>query len=106
MNKDYIEINKDLIPYKFNISLADEIFTIEVKYNSVGGFFTLTLYKDDELICAGEKLVYGVPLFQDVFVHGKFPALTIIPIDESGGATAVTFENLGETVFLVVDNGA
>ena len=104
---DYIEINKDLIPYSFDISLADEIFTIEVNYNRIGDFFTLALYKDNELICAGEKIVYGVPLWKDVFQHGKYPALDIIPKAANiEDITAVTYANLNDTVFLFVDNGS
>lgn len=104
---DYIEINKALIPYSFDISLADEIFTIEVKYNRIGDFFTLALYKNDELICAGEKIVYGVPLWQNVFQQGKYPALDIIPKAENKeDVTAVTHANLNDTVFLFIDNGS
>lgn len=42
---DRIEITKSLVPYKFDISLADEIFTITVNYNASADMFTLTLEK-------------------------------------------------------------
>lgn len=98
--RDYIEINKDILPYQFNILLGDEPFELLVDYNATGDLFTVSLYKEDELICT-EPLVLGVPLFQDVYQPGKFPAVTIVP---SGNADAVTFENLGETVFLTIDD--
>lgn len=103
--RDYIEINKELIPYTFDISLADEIFTLEIKYNTTVDLFTVGLYKEGELICAGEPIIYGQPLFSDLFINGKYPELTIIPLDESENANAVTYDNLNETVYLVVDNG-
>ena len=101
---DRIEITKELIPYTFEISLADEIFTITVNYNAYADMFTLSLEKDGETICAGEPLIYGVPLWENLFVCGKYPELNIIPLDESGKMNSVTFENLNETVFLTIDN--
>ena len=110
MKNDVIEIDASRVPYEFDIVLADETFRIGVDYNETGKFFTLSLSKMDEEtgeyieVCAGEPLVYGKPLWNDVYRAGKFPALTITPLDESGETNAVTFDNLGRTVFLVVDN--
>jgi len=99
--RDYIEINKELVPYQFNILLADEWFELYVNYNKTADMFTVTLYKDDELIST-EPLVLGVPLFQDVFQPEKFPAVILVPYGVT--ETSVTFDNLGETVFLTIDN--
>ena len=103
--KTYIKVNKELIPYYFNIALADEIFTLEFNYNRTGDFFTVALRKDGELISAGEKLVYGVPLWQSTYISNKHPCLTIVPLAENAdGVKAVTYDNLEKTVFLVVDD--
>ena len=104
MQKDRILITKDNIPYSFNILLADELFNIGVSYNEKNDFFTVRLIKNDEVICNGEPLVYGMPLFGDLYIAGKYPAIEIIPLDESGEQSNVTFENFGDTVFLTVDN--
>lgn len=106
MVRDRIKINKSLIPYKFDITLAGEVFQLGIKYNEFADIFTVSLTKDKELICSGEPVVYGVPLFQDVYVGGKYPALRIVPYDESNENNAVTWDNLEETVFLVIDNGS
>lgn len=104
MQKDRILITKENVPYNFNISLADELFNIGVSYNEKNDFFTVQLLKDNEILCEGEPIVYGVPLFKDIYISGKYPALNIVPIDESGEQDSVTFENFGETVFLTIDN--
>jgi hypothetical protein len=104
MKRDKIIIEKGLVPYNFNILLADELFNITVNYNEKHDFFTVALKKDGETVCEGEPLVYGMPLFGDVYIAGKYPAIDIIPLDESGMNDTVTFETLGETVFLIVDN--
>lgn len=104
--REVIEINKNIIPYDFNILLGNEVFNIRIDYNNTGGFFTADLSKEDEPICYGEPIVYGIPLFSDIYQNDKFPVLDIVPFDESKSATAVTFDNLSETVLLIIDNGS
>lgn len=99
-----IEITKELIPYQFNILLGSDVFDMEVNYNAEGDFFTITLYKNEELICANEPIVYGVPLFKDVYEAGKFPPIDIVPLDESGEKTEANWDNLNEVVFLCIDD--
>jgi hypothetical protein len=97
-----IEIDKEAIPYQFDIELAGEVFTMEIHYNTRFDFFTVTLYKDDELIVAGEKIVYGNPLFSSI-IDERLPKVPIIPIDESGKPVErITWDNFGETVVLLV----
>lgn len=100
---DRLTINKELIPYNFTIVLGSEMFGIDVDYNETADLFTLTLYKDDVLI-ATEPIIYNVPLFNDIYMVGRYPILTIIPLDESNQETAVTWDNFDTTVFLCVDN--
>ena len=104
MRKDRILITKELIPYSFNILLADELFTLTINHNEKHDLFTVALEKDGEMICEGEPIIYGCPLFKDIYESGKFPSLDIIPLDESGEQNTVTFKNMNETVFLTVDN--
>lgn len=99
--RDRIEINKDLVPYQFNILLADEWFELYVGYNKTADMFTVSLYKDDELVST-EPLILGAPLFQDVYQPGKFPAIMMVPYGPT--ERAVTFENMGESVFLTIDD--
>lgn len=103
MNKEYINIEKALIPYRFEIELGAELFELEIRFNSIGDYFTIDLYKDGEVLVYGEKIVYGEPLFSEIF-DTRFPGPTIVPIDESGKETRVGYDNLNVTVFLVVMN--
>lgn len=106
LTKDVIEINKSLIPYRFNIILAGQVFEIGVKYNEFADLFTISLSKDNELICSGEPIIYGVPLFNDLHISGKYPALKIVPFDDSKANTYVSWDNFQQTVFLIIDNGS
>lgn len=101
--RDRIEIEKDQIPYTFDILLADEEFEIGIFYNQRADLFSVELIKNEETLCY-EPIIYGVPLFQDIFQE-DFPALQIVPVDESGIENEVTFKNFNETVFLTIENG-
>ena len=103
--RDRITLNKKLIPYRFDMVLAGKPFTFWVNYNKTADLFTLSLFDSKgSLLCAGEPLIYGMPLFGDLYEAGKFPAVDLVPWDESGQESAVTWDNLGVTVFLTLDN--
>ncbi len=96
---EYIEIDKELIPYNFEITFDNETYTFEVNYNALKDFFTISLYKNDEIIVLEEKLIYGKPLFENV-KYKNISIPIIIPLDLSSKNKKVTFENLNEQVFL------
>ncbi|MBY0085777.1 phage baseplate plug protein [Brevibacillus brevis] len=96
---EIIEIEKEQIPYRFEIVLTDTVFTFEVHYNSEYDFFTIDLERDGEVLATGNKLVYGVPLFSSS-VDERFPQVEILPYDESGSAQVVNWKTLSESVFL------
>lgn len=102
--RDRIEIDKSLLPYSFDILLASEWYNLEFKYNESFDLFTVTLSKNDEVLVYDEPLIFGMPLFGDLYTSGDFPILTIEPYDESGQETDITYENFGETVFLTINN--
>lgn len=105
MDYEYIEVEKDLIPYEFEIELENQLFKLDIRYNETYDFFTVDLYKDEELIVAGEKLVYNVPLFESTYDPKTHPANIIIPLDPSGIENRVSWDTLNKTVFLCIDNG-
>lgn len=102
--KDRIEIKKSLIPYNFEIALPDELYSIDVFYNETADLFVIRLSKDGEVLCSGEPIIYGMPLFGDI-TNSSFPKIEITPLDESKNFDKVTFDNLNDTVFLTVDYG-
>lgn len=105
MKRDRLLINKEQVPCRFLILLGSELFTLTVDYNKKHDFFTIAL-EDNEgnMLCTAEPIVYGVPLWQDVQQAHKYPAIRIVPIDESGQKNMVTWETFGKTVFLTIDN--
>lgn len=102
--RDIIEIEKELLPYNFDIELAGDEFNIEIFYNKAADLFTATLRKGEEVLCYNEPIVYGVELFADVYTSGKFPMISIVPFDQSEQEIVVTYDNFGTTVLLTIDN--
>ena len=104
MKKDRININKALIPYKFSIALNDTNFTFEVRHNNEADLFVIGLYdRNGQLICT-EPVIYGSELFARHYQPGIYPSIRIVPLDDSGANTAVTWQNFNETVFLTIEN--
>lgn len=104
MRKDRILINKDMIPYSFSIALNDVTYILEIRYNTEADLFTVGLYdRDKNLICI-EPVNYGAELFKPQYLAGIYPAMRIVPLDDSEMANAVTWDNFNETVYLTIDN--
>lgn len=104
MMDEYIDIDKNEIPYAFEMELAGEIFEFEVNYNHAYDFFTLDLFKNGGALVVGEKLILNRPLFRNR-IGIELPKVQIIPKDRANSATRITYENLNETVFLYVNEG-
>lgn len=104
MRKDRIIIEKSLIPYSFAIPLNDVTFIMEIRYNSEADLFVVGLYdRERNLICT-EPITYGAELFKPQYQSGIYPAMRIIPLDDSGSTDIVTWDNMNEKVFLMIDN--
>lgn len=103
--RDRILVEKGFIPYSFDILLGAEWFKLEFNYNQTADLFTVTLTKDDETLVYDEPILYGVPLFGDLYQSGVYPMPVIVPWDESQQETSVTWDNFNETVFLTIDQG-
>ena len=105
MRKDRILIKKSEIPYRFTISLNANTFMLEIRYNDEIDLFTIGLYDSEAKLLCIEPIIYGAELFKQHYKAGVYPAMRIVPVDNSGENTAVTWENFNETVFLTIDNG-
>lgn len=103
-NAEHIAIDTSLVPYTFDVELAQDTFTFTLAYNELHDYYTMSLAKDEEIIVAGEKIVYGQPLFANAYNYDKLPAPTIVPLDLSGKETRVGKSNFGKTVLLTLDS--
>ena len=103
--RDYIDVNTDRMPYSIRIPLGMDIFTMRFTYNETADLFTVKLLKGDGVITEAEPVIYGVPLFRDIYQAGRFPVQNIVPYDESGLHDEVTADNFGKQVRLTIDSG-
>lgn len=98
-----LPINKELIPYEFEVVIGDETFAFEIHYNGEYGFFTMDIRINDEVIAYGEKLSYNQRLFRAI-PDDRLPH--IVPLDPSGKVDVITYDNFTQTVFLQVIDDA
>lgn len=103
LNEDveYIDIDADKVPYSFSVKLTDKTFTFTVKYNEIGGFYTIDLYDlNGNVLAFGEAVRYGRQLF-NVVEDERFPLPVIIPVCITGDEVSeVTKDNFGRDVKL------
>ena len=102
--RKYIDVKKERMPYSLDILLGRELFNLKFQYNQADDLFTVDLSRDNIVICYGEPIIYGVPLFRDVYISGLFPKVDILPFSASGSDDAVTYANFGAGVRLMVDD--
>ena len=98
---EYIPIDPAGIPCRFSVKLEDRTYTMTIRYNDVGGFFTIDLEvtATGEILCYGDPVRYGRPMFRSV-EDDLYPIPVIIPFCLTGEEDEVTFDNFGRTVQL------
>ena len=102
-----LQIDKELIPYEFEIVLSQKTYTFGIKYNSKKDMFTVDLYKDDVALVLGEKIVLGGVLFEAISHDSKgnrykyFFDEILFPYDFSETQTRITYDNFCDWINLV-----
>jgi len=106
---NYLPIDKKSVPYRFEVQLKGKTYTFDVLYNTTGDFFTINLYKSDQLIYAGEKIDYNRYLFCTRLENGKIvtnhpdiPQVILVPYDPAGKAKRVGWDELGDQVLVFI----
>ena len=103
-----LPIEKDLIPYQFDILLSNKTFTIQINYNEFFNKITVDLLRNGTALVQGEKIVYNVALFEtfqrdsNYTYNENYFTEILLPLDPSDEETEVTFTNLQDTVFIYI----
>ena len=97
----YIDVKPDRVPYNFSVKLTDRTYVFTIKYNEIGGFYTIDLRTPNgEYLAFGEPVLYGTALFGTI-EDERFPLPVIIPYCLTGeDYDTVTMDNLGSAVRL------
>ena len=93
-----IEIEKDLVPYEFQIELKSTLYTFSIRYNQEYDFYTVDLSIGDDIIVEGEKMVLNSLLFSS-YSHLDV-SMGILPMDIADKAERLGEKELMDTVFL------
>jgi hypothetical protein len=101
-----IPIYREDIPYNCEVELSGRIYTIEINYNLIFDFFTITLIMANEILVQNEKLILNQQLFKDLYIDKdgnidtRFPTEKLIPRCTNGDINRISFTDLGDTVQL------
>ena len=100
--RQYIPVNTDDLPDIFDITLAGEVYTLRLDYNSVADFYTLTIMQDGETLLEQEPLVLNQLVGIDI-PDSRLPRTDIRVMDEANNAKAAGKGELGYDVQLYLD---
>ncbi len=94
-----IPIAKRSLPYSMDIRLGANTYRWLWQYISWGDYFTVDLALNGNIVCRGEKLVYGNMLWR-YLERDTLPGVPLVPLDLSGQETRAGWEQMGDTVHL------
>ncbi|KGN04169.1 phage baseplate plug family protein [Clostridium haemolyticum] len=106
---EIIDIDKNMIPYEFELELSNRIYTFEIDYNFMFDFLTVTLKLNDKVL-ATEKAVLNEILFKEFYIdkehnfNEEFPKELLYFGSNDNNVIRLTFDNLGEEVNLYCIN--
>lgn len=100
--RQYVPVNTDDLPDIFDITLAGEVYTLRLDYNSVADFYTLTIMQDGETLLEQEPLVLNQLVGIDI-PDSRLPRTDIRVMDEANNAKAAGKGELGYDVQLYLD---
>jgi hypothetical protein len=101
--RDKLIVDTSDMPNYVILPIGTENFTIELFYRERYDNFYFNLYdSDDNPLITGEKLVYGVPLWN--INDANLPSERIVPLDEAGVESTVSIDNFQISVFLYFDD--
>lgn len=100
--RQYIPVNTDDLPDIFDITLAGEVYTLRMDYNSVADFYTLTIMQDGETLLEQEPLVLNQLVGIDI-PDSRLPRTDIRVMDEANNAKDAGKGELGYDVQLYLD---
>ena len=99
----YIPVTAGMVPCTLDIKLDDKTYKMAFKYNEEGAFFSVDLsvpVPNNVLLCYGEIIRYGKPLFEQ-FADERYPLPLIIPAAAEGDRIeTIDYDNFGRTVKL------
>lgn len=100
--RQYIPVNTDDLPDIFDITLAGEVYTLRMDYNSVADFYTLTIMQDGETLLEQEPLVLNQLVGIDI-PDSRLPRTDIRVMDEANNAKDAGKGEMGYDVQLYLD---
>lgn len=101
-----IEIDKNLIPCSFDITLSGRTYTFNFNYNVDFDFFTVDLILGDKVLVSSEKMILNQCLFKEAAedaehnINPDFPEEILFAGSTDDSIQRVSYDNFGDSVLL------
>lgn len=105
---EIININKNLIPYSFEIILGGITHKLSIDYNNGGDFFAIDLSNQFGNLVHGEKILLNQVIFQAQYedenlnLDPRFPRELLIALANNSSVDKASWDHLGSDVFIYV----
>jgi hypothetical protein len=106
---EIIEIDKNLIPYRFKMKFSNRIFQLGIRYNDFADRLYIDLFDDNgNIIQDNEVITYGIPLFKNTMedingnLNPNYPDKYIQPLAPNGIEVECNLKNFGVSYFLAL----
>lgn len=97
VDREWLEIDRDSIPYSIYVDLRGTIIQFEFHYNTISDSFTVNLSdQDGGIIVEGKRIVYGADLLSSIVDDRLPPTLAIVPMDDAGMHQDITWNNISD----------
>ena len=97
----YVRIDKEEIPYMADLEVDGTVYTFYIKYNTAYDYFTADLLIGERKIVNGYKIMFGVPIFQEV-LYKDVPPIDLTPIDLGESSERCGFMEIDESIFIFI----
>ena len=95
-----IPVFRESVPYEAQYRLGDATYRLVFNYNYYGDYFTVDLHRGADVLRAGEKIVFGKPLFSSFLANPRFPTVVIVPADLSLNEKRAGWNEVSDSVYL------
>ena len=104
---EYLQIEKDNIPYSFTYDYKGNIFEFYVRYNDEHDYFTIDLYSLDNdekrALVLGEKIMLGQILFDNI-AYTNIDLPMFMPYDFTNTIDKMGFDEIDNIYLVVVED--
>lgn len=99
-------LDKERIPYGYEITFDDVVYEFFWTYNSQHDYFSVQLSQSDIILASAEKISLNIPMFEAMNYDTQgnrnlaYPKKLFLPVDISNLEKRITYGNFYKNIFI------